>query len=134
MELNYLALLASVVAAFVLSMLWYILLGSQTTAARGADAAANAEATPPPWKIVVELVRSAVVATVLAGLATLLRIDDWSGALVLGLSMWVGFPLVLLAGSVIWERVPWKLAAIHAGDWLVKLLLVSAVVAGRRPA
>ncbi len=39
-----------------------------------------------------------------------------------------GFPAVLLAGSAQWERVPWRRAAIHAGDWLVKLVLVSCMV------
>jgi hypothetical protein len=27
------------------------------------------------------------------------------------------------------EGVPWQLAAIHAGDWLVKILLMAAVLA-----
>lgn len=75
----------------------------------------------------VELVRSAVVASVLAGFAALLDVADWAGA-ILGLSLWIGFPVVLLAGSVLWENVPWNLAAIHAGDWLVKLLVVSIIV------
>ena len=44
------------------------------------------------------------------------------------MATWVGFPVVLLAGSVLSENVPWRLAAIHAGDWLVKLLLVSCIV------
>jgi hypothetical protein len=35
---------------------------------------------------------------------------------------------VLLTGSVIHENVPWKLAAIHAGDWLVKLVVVTVIV------
>ena len=26
------------------------------------------------------------------------------------------------------ERTPWKLAAIHAGDWLVKLAVVAVIV------
>jgi hypothetical protein len=26
------------------------------------------------------------------------------------------------------ERTPWKLAAIHAGDWLIKLLVVTVIV------
>ncbi len=51
-----------------------------------------------------------------------------SGAVQLGALLWIGFPVVLLVGSVIWENVPWKLAAIHAGDWLVKLLLVTIIV------
>ncbi len=42
--------------------------------------------------------------------------------------MWLGFPVILLSGSVIYEKVPWKLAASHAGDWLRKLLLIAIVV------
>jgi hypothetical protein len=44
------------------------------------------------------------------------------------LVLWVAFPVVLLAGSVRWEDVPTKLAAIHAGDWLVKLLAITTIV------
>ena len=50
----------------------------------------------------------------------------------LGLALWVAFPVVLLTGSVVHEKVPWQLAAIHAGDWLGKLLLVTLVVGARR--
>jgi hypothetical protein len=46
----------------------------------------------------------------------------------LGLALWIGFPFVLGTGAVIHERTPWKLAAIHAGDWLAKLLLVAGTV------
>jgi hypothetical protein len=46
----------------------------------------------------------------------------------LGLAVWIAFPVVLLTGSVIHENVPWKLAAIHAGDWLVKLVVVTVIV------
>lgn len=43
--------------------------------------------------------------------------------------LWVGFPLVLWTGAVVHERTPPALAAIHAGDWLVKLLVVTALIA-----
>lgn len=46
----------------------------------------------------------------------------------LALALWVAFPAVLLAGSVFHERVPVPLAAIHAGDWLIKLLLITGIV------
>jgi hypothetical protein len=49
-------------------------------------------------------------------------------ALSLALLLWVGFPLILLTGSVLWENVPAKLAALHAGDWLLKLILMSAIL------
>jgi hypothetical protein len=35
---------------------------------------------------------------------------------------------MILLGSVIHENVPWKLAAIHTGDWLVKLLLMAVIL------
>ena len=46
----------------------------------------------------------------------------------LGLFLWIGFPVILLTGSVLWENIPWKVAAIHAGDWLVKMLVIPIIV------
>ena len=51
-----------------------------------------------------------------------------AAGLLLGLVLWIGFPLVLWIGAVIHEATPVGLAAVHAGDWLVKLLLVGAIV------
>jgi hypothetical protein len=31
-------------------------------------------------------------------------------------------------GSLLWEEVPLRLATIHAGDWLVKLLVIATIV------
>jgi hypothetical protein len=45
------------------------------------------------------------------------------------LALWVGFPLVLWVGAVVHERTPLKLAAIHGGDWLIKLLAIGVIVA-----
>jgi hypothetical protein len=39
---------------------------------------------------------------------------------------------MLLTGSVIHENVPWQLAIIHAGDWLLKLLIIGVVVGAWR--
>lgn len=126
-EVNYLAIAVAVVAAFIVSNAWYIVFGEQY-AELSAAARAAAGARPPLGKILVELARSLVVAAVLAGFAAGLGVTTWAGALGLGLVTWIGFPVVLLAGSVQWENVPWRLAAIHAGDWLVKLLLISCLV------
>jgi hypothetical protein len=35
---------------------------------------------------------------------------------------------VLWTGAILWEKTPWKLAAIHAGDWVVKLLVIVLIV------
>jgi hypothetical protein len=103
------------VVAFVLSLGFYALVPT------GA-----ADEKPAPWQIGVELLRSALVAALITGL---LRAAGWQGApagALLGLALWV-LPVVLLTGSVIWERVPPRRAAPHAGDWLIKLVAIGAV-------
>ncbi len=92
------------------------------------------DARPPAWVLPVELARSGAVATAVAVLSRRTGIDGPGSALRLGAGLWGAFPVVLLSGSVVHEKVPWQLAAIHAGDWLVKLLLVAAVVGGTRRA
>ena len=49
--------------------------------------------------------------------------------MLLGLALWIGFSVVLWIGAMIHERTPWRLAAMHAGDWLIKLIAVGAIVA-----
>lgn len=126
MEINYLAIGVAVVVAFVASTAWYTVFGAERDRLLGTAGAASER--PPVWMMLVELVRSFVVAYVLAVLFGLAGVAGFFGAVGIGLMMWVGFPVVLLVGSVIWDRVPFKLAAIHAGDWLVKLLLMAIIV------
>lgn len=54
--------------------------------------------------------------------------DGVGESLLMGVVLWVGFPAVLLSGSVLHERVPPPLAAIHAGDWLLKLLALALIL------
>ena len=111
-------------AAFVASGGWYAVFGNQFKAlSTGVEVS-----RPPALQAAVELIRNLVVAAVVAGLAAGLDVGNWAGAVLLGLALWVAFPVVLLAGSVFHENVPWRLAAIHAGDWLVKLLVIAVIV------
>ena len=124
-EINVGAVGVAAVAAFVVSSAWYaVFAGARASLSEAPDAGA----APPPWKVVVELVRSLVLGTVLAGLAARLDVESWGAALLFGVVTWIGFPVVLLSGSVQWEKVPWRLAALHAGDWLLKLLLITTIV------
>lgn len=124
-EPNYLAITVAAVAAFVASGAWYAAFGGLL--ARLSDAYANAgpsaAATVP-----VELVRSFVVATVLAAVSAGIGVESWADAVLLALVVWAGFPLMILSGSVFHEKVPWRLAAVHAGDWLVKLAVIALIV------
>lgn len=124
-DVSILAILAATVAAFAIGAAYYAVLGAQL--AEVSEAAGGGEEFPP-WKVVIEVLRSLVIAVVVAGLASQGDIDEWWSGLLLGVALWIGFPLVLWAGAMIHENTPWKLAAIHVGDWLVKLPVVAVIV------
>jgi hypothetical protein len=123
-DVNLLAILLGAVAVFVVGFGYYTVLGEQLTEASDAAAAAD----QPPWKMVAEFSRGLILVAVIAGLAAEAEIDKPAGGLLLGLALWIGFPFVLWTGAVIHENTPVRLAAIHAGDWLVKLALAAVIV------
>jgi hypothetical protein len=126
-DLNPLAVAAAIVAAFAISSTWYSVFGTRMLELRGIDPTQGQDSLPG-WKIAVELVRSAIVALVIAVGASLLDLSGVADALLAGVVVWIAFPVVLLLGSVIWEDVPMRLAAIHSGDWLFKVLAVTTIV------
>src|SRR3989442_2707794 len=130
-HVNYLAVLVAAVAVFVLGWLWYspLLFYKPWMRLRGMDpAAAMANAKMPGGKLLIEFARCLVLAYVIARFVALLGVSTWLGAVHFRLSLWIRFPVILLPGSVLWENIPWKVAAIHAGDWLVKLLVIPIIV------
>jgi Protein of unknown function (DUF1761) len=122
-KVNSLAVVAAAVAAFVAAALYYTVFSKQLSQLSVAEVSRS-----PASTMLFELGRSLVLAAVLAGLSARLGIGTWTGAVLFGLMVWIGFPVLLLAGSVFHENVPWKLAALHAGDWLVKLLVIAVIV------
>jgi hypothetical protein len=117
-----LAIAVATVAAFILSSVYYALAPKLPTAQGTVR-----ETRPRPRQVVTELVRSALVAGLVAGL---LITAGWSGALagvLFGLAL-ATIPVVLLSGSVIWEGVPVKVGLLHTVDWLLKLPLIGLVV------
>jgi len=125
-KVNYFAVIVAVVATFIVSSLWYspLLFGKPFMELSGIVS----NGSPNPIKIVGELLRTFILAYVLAHLATLLKIVSWHSALSLGIWLWIGFPVILLSGSIMWQNVPWQLAAIHAGDWLQKILIIMLIL------
>ena len=126
-RVNYLAVVPAAVAAFVVSSVWYTIFGNAWMELRGMDPATAAETATPAWTMLFVVIQSLVVAFVLAYLIVRLGVVNWKGAMRLGALVWV-FPAMILLGSVVHEDVPLMLAAIHAGDWLVKLLLMAVVL------
>ncbi|MER7211907.1 MULTISPECIES: DUF1761 domain-containing protein [Streptosporangium] len=121
------SVIAASIVAFVLSSTYYALLTPTEKRLLGERAPDRGD-RPPPLKILLELARGLVVAAVIAGLARYAGLTDVWSTVVLGLVLWAGFPAVLLTGSMMWERTPAVTAALHAGDWLVKILVISAIV------
>ena len=96
-RINYFAVGVAVVAAFVVSSVWYspLLFGKKFMELSGV----GPSAVPNPGKIAGELVRTFILACVLARFVVLLKLVDRKGALRLGVWLWIGFPVVLLSGS-----------------------------------
>ena len=123
-NVNHWAVVVSVVVVFILSSVYYSVFSKQLAAFTTTDP----NVAMPVWKIPLELLRSFVVAYVLARLFALVGelgvLEDVSVAL----SLWVGFPVVLLTGAMLHEGVPWQLAALHAGDWFIKLVVIAVIL------
>lgn len=128
---NYLRIIAAALAAFVASSAWYTVFGGAMTDLRGVDPAATANTGAQVGTMLFVVVQSLVVASMIAYFVARLGIADRRGAVRLGALLWI-FPASILLGSVVHENVPPMLAAIHAGDWLVKLLLMAVVLGGVR--
>jgi hypothetical protein len=121
---SLIAVPAAAVAAFVASGVYYTALGGVLARVRTVD-------TPPRpggATAAVELVRNLVLALGTALLLSATGVAATGPALLLAAGLWVAFPVVLLAGSVFHEHVPAASAALHAGDWLIKLVVVLGVV------
>src|SRR4051812_45579230 len=120
--INYPAVVVAGLTAFVFSLVWYstVLFGSIWIETKGAQATAM-----PPWKLFVAPLRELITAWLLAWLIGRLGIDHWKRAANLALILWAAFYVVQLAGAVIWDGMPPALGAVHAGDWLVKMLVMA---------
>lgn len=125
--MNYLAIAVAAVVAFVASAAWYTVFGNAMANLSGAEPAAGSDTGTPVWTILFVIAQSLVVAFMIAYLVSRLGIVGWEGAVGFGALIWI-FPAAILLGSVVHEGVPLMLAGIHAGDWLVKLLLIAVIV------
>lgn len=132
--MNYSAVMGAAMGSFVVGAVWNspLMFGNQRMKLLGMNLEAMADAKIPAGKMLCEFGRVLLVAYVLAHFAVFLGIIDWKGGLHLGAGVWIGFQATLLAGAVIWENMPWKLYAIHAGDALAKMLLMGVILGAWR--
>jgi hypothetical protein len=127
--MNYWAIIVSALAAFVLSFAWYSTFAEPMLRLHpGSPGTPAAMVRPAAWKMFVEVGRNLILASALARLVRGLGVSTWTAAAGLAVLLWVAFPVVLWTGGIMWENVPLELAAIHAGDWLAKLLVITVIV------
>ncbi len=121
------AVLLAAVVAIVVGGVWYspLLFGGAWAHLKVGASASGAKLSP--LEGLGELVRSGTVAYLLARLINFYRIG-WKGSLLLGAALWLGFHATLLLYSVIHERMPLALFAIHAGHGLVNDLVIATIV------
>src|SRR5258708_20658149 len=114
-HVNYVVVLVSAVAVFVLGWLWYspLLFYKPWMRLRGMDPeAAMANAKMPAGTLVAEFVRCFVLAYVVAHFVRALGIDSLFGAVHFALITWIGFPVILLTASALWAKAPWTIPAL----------------------
>ena len=130
-RISYMAFVAALAAAVVVSSVWYspFLFGKQWMELSGISSTATGNSAIPAWKMLLDLVRELVVIYVLARLINGLQIIDWKGATKLGFWVWLGFPVQMLVGASLWDNKPWMLDLIHAGDWLMKMFVIALILA-----
>lgn len=126
--LNFFAVLTAAFAAFLVSGFWYspLLFGRQWLLLRGADSSAGNKMQAP--EMIGEIARTIIIAIVIAHFVVVLNISDPIHGLYLALWIWVGFYAMILAGSVIHDKVPLRLGLIHAGDGLVRIVLMTIIL------
>ncbi len=128
LNLNYWAVGVAAVVAFAVGALWNspLLFGAARIELAGLGS--GAEAAMSPAAPVAEFLRCLVVAFVLALILRIAGVGRLWPSMGLAVLIWFGFQAALLAGAVIWERMPLQLYAIHTGDALIKMLLMAAIL------
>lgn len=127
-DINWLAVIVAAIASFAASAAWYSIFGSAMARLQADWRGAQPESQSQGVQMAAFLGVALVIAIVVA---ILIGLTDVSGPLAsagLGILLWIGFCLTQWIGSILGEGVPLRLAAIHAGDWLAHLLIISVIV------
>ena len=124
--INYLAVVVAGFVAFVASAIWYIIFGKEM--AKVSPAFAEQQQKREPWKMGAVIAQSIVIAFVLAYIIARSGAINWLDAAWIGFILWLGLSAMQWVGSMLWEKAPLKMALIHGGDWLLKMILISIIV------
>ncbi|MGQ0661882.1 DUF1761 domain-containing protein [Sphingosinicella sp.] len=127
-DLQALPIAAAAVVAFLGGAVWNSVFATVQLRLRGIDPTAAPDQGILIWRLGGELLRCLITAATFAAMLSLVAPPSLPAALGLAALLWFGLQAALLAGAIIWENYDPRLWAIHAGDALLKLLLISTIV------
>lgn len=128
LTLNWAAVAVSVIAAQIISTIWFVVLFGEPWAKEyGADSKRQHTSEIPPYTYGVQLLCTVALVLSLASLQQALAVDSVSGALQLGILVSIGFCIATgLPGQAFLKR--WRVAAIALGSQVAIIMGVSLVL------
>lgn len=134
-EVNWLAILLSVVWAMFVGSIWYgPLFGKPWMKLMGFNKKDKAGVSSSQMsklygiQFVASLVMAYVLAHSLEYASAYLNINGASAGLSVGFWNWLGFVATVTLGKVLWEGKPWRLYLIDSGNYLLTLLGMGVVL------
>jgi hypothetical protein len=141
-HLNYLAILAAMVANFVLGFLWYgPLFGKTWLKEMGLPTDCKPEPGSMTKPLIFMVISSFLMMFVLACTVLVWRPSFWNAGedgpsaaygFFAGFFSWLGFILPVLLGQVGWEKRSWKLFFINIGYYFISLQIGGVILASWR--
>ncbi|MBT4604133.1 DUF1761 domain-containing protein [archaeon] len=133
MILNWIAILVSSIAVFVVGMLWYspILFKDQWMKLSGISEKEMKKCKKDGMQkqMIVAFLSNVVLVVVLAQMLNLTGAVGISAAVTVGFWIWLGFIATVSLGSVLWEKKPVQLYLINIGQTLASVLVAAIILA-----
>jgi len=128
---NYLAILVAAIACFLIEAAWYSFFGPQWAAGIGRTPDwLNHTGVNPALQFGAAIVAEAVMATAISCVTQLTGAQTVFRGVKVGVLLWFGFIVPVLAVNCVFEVRPWSLLGINAGFWLVGMAVMGAIVGG----
>lgn len=120
----FLGIASATIASFIASAILYAL---PPVAAQVTRTSTPRPGIPVPVQMALVLFRSLIASCLIVGLMSSAHWHGLVSGALLGLSL-ATLPAILLLGAVVHENTPIATAAVHLLDWIVKLVLIGAIV------
>lgn len=131
-QVNLMGVLAAVVVSMAVGGIWYSKMAFGDTWAKLAKIDDKKAKDGAPKALAGMALLALVMGYVLAHVsflsASFFTKSFQSAAVETAFWMWLGFVLPITASDSLFNQAPWKLTAIHAGNWLVTLLGMGLVI------